>query len=131
MASSGTFSLPTIKTAGMTILPFDGTDWRAWKNNVRALMVMWGWINGKGTVRSVVKIEMTPEKDKDAEEAKAPTPSIHLESYNYERHNQHAISNFNQGHMTTLYGFLHLSIKPSILTMLGEVELGNGMEMWI
>ena len=33
--------------------------------------------------------------------------------------------------MTTLYGFLHLSIKPSILTMLGEVELGNGMEMWI
>ncbi len=36
----------------------------------------------------------------------------------------------NEENNTKLYTFLHLSIKPSIRDVMGDVEEGNGMQLW-
>jgi hypothetical protein len=122
MATTSSSTISSLNVAGIPVLPFNGVDWRSWKENAIAIMVSLGWIAVDMVVSSV---------DEDSKSGSTPSPVVKQEITNTST-SKYTIPEFNMVQTTKLYGFLHLSVPSSIRTMIpmDKIRRGDGMTMW-
>ena len=108
MATTSSSTISSLNVAGIPVLPFNGVDWRSWKENAIAIMVSLGWIAVDMFVSSV---------DEDLKSVSTPSHVVKQEITNTST-SKYTIPEFNMVQTTKLYGFLHLSVPSSIRTMI-------------